>query len=389
MSNTLYDEFQQTLESQGADRALSGLADRLREAGRFHELFDTRLMQARRRLGLPTILTENLDQLEEPLRGQVEQAYLDACREVGQLLLDAGRLGDAWRYWRITGDKAPVAEALERTAIAEDNLDEILEIALQEGVHPEFGFGLVLEHYGTCNAITLFDSQMQSRTRAEQQHIAGLLVRHLHGELLANLRADIEQRESQAPDSDRLSELLTSRDELLANDNYHIDTSHLGAVVRFARLCEDHETLRLAADLTEYGRRLSATYQYQGEEPFADVYPSHRLFFLAQLGEEVDEALDYFRQKAADLSPEEHGGGPAEVYVALLARLRREAEAIEAATKLLPAGTPTSGFAPSLLELARRAGGYDRLMAVSRDRDDVLGYVAGAIEAAELQSDGS
>ena len=44
--------------------------------------------------------------------------------------------------------------------------------------------------------------------------------------------------------------LIESRPELLAGGNYHIDASHLGAVVRFARVLEaiepeDEAVLRL------------------------------------------------------------------------------------------------------------------------------------------------
>ena len=66
---------------------LECLAKELASAGKFHELFDARLMQSRRRLGLPLDRRGSLDELPEPLRTKTEAAYLDACREVGQLLL--------------------------------------------------------------------------------------------------------------------------------------------------------------------------------------------------------------------------------------------------------------------------------------------------------------
>ena len=66
-------------------------------------------------------------------------------------------------------------------------------------------------------------------------------------------------------------------------------------MVRFARLLESPELLKLAHDLTEYGRRLGEEFQFKGEPPFAEPYASHGLFFDAQLGRRVDEALAYFR----------------------------------------------------------------------------------------------
>jgi hypothetical protein len=137
--------------------------------------------------------------------------------------------------------------------------------------------------------------------------------------------------------------------------------------------------LRLAIDLTEYGRRLSSLFQYPGQEPFVDTYPTHALFFRALVGEQVDEALDYFRGRAEALAEGEQGAWPAEVYVALLARLGRIDEAFEAAAQYL-AGARTSGFAPSLLDLAQRSGNYARLLEISRQRGDLLGFTMALAE---------
>ena len=46
----------------------------------------------------------------------------------------------------------------------------------------------------------------------------------------------------------------------------------------------------------------------------------------------------------------------------------------------MPPGVRTSGFAPSLLELSREAGNYDRLMEACRQRGDLVGYTAGLVE---------
>jgi hypothetical protein len=80
------------------------------------------------------------------------------------------------------------------------------------------------------------------------------------------------------------------------------------------------------------------------------------------------------------LSIDEHGTGPVEVYIALLARLGRYAEALEAAVELVPRGVRTSGFAPSMIELASSGGAYGRLLAVCRQRDDAVGYAAALVE---------
>ena len=146
--------------------------------------------------------------------------------------------------------------------------------------------------------------------------------------------------------------------------------------MRFALACDDPQALTNSLDLTEYGRRLSSQYKFPGQEPFADTYPAHALFFQGLLGENVDAALEYFRERACAAAE----AGPAEVLIALLSRAGRNQDAFDAAVELLRPDMRTTGFAPSMLELTRRAGCYDRLMAACRDRDDPLGFAAGLVE---------
>jgi hypothetical protein len=386
MSGAAFDELDSVLKTDGPDAALDRLAGRFREAGDFHGLFDTRLMQARRRLGLPIILTTPLEDLAEPQRGQVEAAYLEACREAGWLLWNAGKFREAWMYLRPLGENASVAEALARIEPNEDNLSSLIEIALQEGVAPAQGYELILRNYGTCNAITTFDAEMGRFNRSQQQLAAALLIRQVHAELLANVRADVARRESAAPEGVDLPTLLEGRDWLFADNGYHIDTSHLSAAVRIARIIEDPAVLQLAWELTEYGRRLSATFQLAGDSPFEDVYPSHGLFFATQLGRQVEGAIAHFRAKAESANVDEEGTAAAEVYVVLLIRLRRYRDALEEHIHLMPAGVRTTGFAPTVLELARLAGGYDRLLSICRERGDLLGFAAGLLSKTEAST---
>ena len=371
-TQTIFDELQ-AVSAPGA--IFERLVDYLRRERQYHELFDARLMQARHAAGLPVIMTASLDELAEPLRTRMEEAYLAACREVGNLLLADERVREAWMYLRPVGDRAAVAEALAAIPRETENYEQIIEVALYEGACPRLGFEYVLAHYGTCNAITLYDGQMHGRPKADRQEVAGLLVRHLHGELLRNVKADIGRHEDAEPTGEWLAELIAARPWLFENDNYHLDTTHLAAVVRFALACDDPDVLRTALDLTEYGRRLSRQYQFAGQEPFADTYPAHGLFFAALLGQNVEQAIDYFRVRARG-----RRGGAAEVLVALLARCGREREAFEAAAELLRPEVRVSGFAPGMLELASRARCYDRLIEACRERDDPIGFAAGLIE---------
>ena len=77
----------------------------------------------------------------------------------------------------------------------------------------------------------------------------------------------------------------------------------------------------------------------------------------------------------------EEGTGPAEIYVALLSRLGRHADAIRAAVELLPPGVRRAAFAPNLLELSRLAGDYAPLMQVCRERGDLVSFTAGLLES--------
>ncbi len=374
-----FDQLQQTLASAGIGPALALLTQQLREKKQYHELFEALKMHARHRIGLPVMYGESGDDLEPGQRTKLEDGLLEACREVGLLLLEAGRIREGWMYLRPTGEKKEAAAILRRIEPDEDNLDELVEVALQEGVDTKLGYQLVLDRFGTCNAITTFESQLHSRSRGEQKDAAALLVKHVHKELMSSVNADIARQEGNAPAEKTLHGLVADREWLFNNGSYHIDTTHLASTVRFARILDDPEYLRLAVDLTEYGRRLSSPFQYQGDEPFADIYPSHGLYLQALLGENVDEALAYFRAKAESLDIADVGPIVVEVYIDLLARLGRFAEAIDATIEMIPPGTRTYGHAPSLLELSRKAGSFDRYIELCKEHDDLLGFATGIV----------
>lgn len=374
-------EIEAAWSAQGVAGALDALSQRLRDQKKYHELFEALKMRVRHRIGLPLLYGDGSDELDESKRQQLEEGLIEACREVGTLLLNRGRIREGWMYLRPVGDKKAASELLAQVEAEEDNLEELIEVCLREGVDVARGFGLVLKHYGTCNAITTFEGEVPRQSRADQQAATALLVRHLHAELLANLRSDIGRQEGKQPAETTLAALVADRPWLFQELTYHVDTTHLSSVVRFARLSEDPAVLRLALDLTEYGRRLHAQFQYPGDEPFTENYPAHGLFFSALLGERVDEALEYFRQRAEASDLQQVGTVPIETYIDLLARVGRPAEAIDASLRLMPAGQSGVGIAPSLLDLAQRSGVYDRVQQHCQQRDDLLGFTAALIRA--------
>ena len=384
---TEFDQLQEALERGGVDAALDQLAEYLRENKKYHELFEALKMKARHELGLPLTYSDAGDELDESTRTKLEDELIAACRDVGTALLREGAIREGWMYLRPVGDRAAAAVELAKIEADESNLDALIEVALHEGVDPKRGYGLVLEHHGTCNAITTYESVVVRQSTAAQQAAAGLLVEHVHSELLATVRADIAQQQGTEPTEATLQELIANRDWLFGEHSYHLDTTHLASTVRYSRLLNDEAQLRLALDLTAYGRRLSSQFQYKGDPPFEDIYPSHALYLGALLGQSVDAAIDYFRERAESLDTREHGGLPVEAYVQLLDRLDRHELAIEALLDFVRKQPDAAPQAVALmLELSQKAGSFDKLADYCRSRGDVLGYATAALCSAAMQA---
>ncbi len=380
---TEFDQLQEALESGGAEAALDRLADYLRDNKKYHELFEALKMKVRFKLGLPLTYSDAGDELDESTRTKLEDGLIVACRDVGTALMREGAVREGWMYLRPVGDRVAAAAELAKVEANEENLEELVEIALHEGVDPKRGYALVLKNHGTCNAITTYESVVARQSKEAQQAAAGLLLEHVHEELVATVRADIAQQQGAEPAETTLKELVADRDWLFGEHSYHLDTTHLASTVRFSRLLEDEAQLRLALDLTQYGRRLSSQFQYKGDQPFEDIYPSHAFYLGALLGEDVEAAIDYFRERAETLDPNEHGGSPVEAYVQLLDRLGRCDEAIAALLSFVQKQPDAASQAiPLMLELSQKSGNFDKLTAYCRDRGDVLGFATASLCAA-------
>ena len=364
------------------EETLAAVAAQLETAEQAHQLFDIRLMQCRDRLGLPLVADDALDTVPEPARTQLEEGYVAACEEVGKLLLAEGKLREAWMYLR-AADRADLVKArLAEIVPKEENIEDLVGVALHEGIDARRGFEMVLGYYGTCNAITTFEQTFSVNTnlrREDQQACAGLLLRQVHADLLANLRSDLEQQDGPPPEGETLAELVAGRDGFFSEFTYHIDVSHLSSVVRFARLIEDAETLRVALDLTAYGRCLHEQFQLQEDVPFANGYADYGRFFAAQLDEQVDEAVDHFREQAEAVDQYTQGTGAVEVYLALLVRLGKDAEAIAEYVRLLSEGSTVGPLVPSLYELSARAGEFSQMTKMAQQRGDVVSFTTGLI----------
>jgi len=375
MSSEIFELLDQAT-GEDAHALLDRLAEQLRQEKNYHQLYQVRLMQARLRVGQP-VAAGMLSEMPEPARSQAERLFLDACREVGGLLAEEGKLQEAWNYLQYVGDKEPLAAAFARLEVDEENLDEVVELALQEGVDPAFGYRLVLEHYGTCNAITAFEGTVVQHSIENQKAAAGMLVQHLYDELLESIRAHITDRREKPEEDATLVDLIAGNDWIFENDNYHVDISHLHSTVRIARLLEDPDQIELAWQLTQYGRRLAKQYQMAGEEPFLEAYADHGRFYAALLRRDADEAIEFFRNKAETVDINQHGTAALETYLILLYRLQHYSDALEEYARLVPPDGRLSPYSPTMFELAEKTGSFDRYLELCRERDDVLSYGGG------------
>lgn len=378
-----FDALDQAHRDGGPDAALDCLLAHLEEHGPPRALLDAMLLKARHDLGLPPILDVGLGDLPEPQRSRYEDRYITAIRHVGSKLLDSGDLIAAWPYFRLLGELAPIQEALEayRPEEADEGLGPTIDIAFNQGAHPRRGFELILEHYGVCSAITAFEHLPAD----EAVRVACIerLIGTLHDQLTMSLRADLSRRGQVVPkEGTPLAQLIAGKPWLFADEAYHIDISHLGAVVRLSPMANDPNALRLALDLTAYGRGLSPRYRDEGDPPFENLYEDHAVYLSALLGEGTDEAVALFRGK---LPPPDPDGSPSEtvpaqVLVRLLERLGRLDEAIAVMSEHL-AGVPESAlFCTPMALLCRRAGRLDQLAAQARRRGDLVPYAAALLQ---------
>lgn len=376
MTATIYEQLDALVQSGDNTQALDQLISHLEQEGRYHELFEALKMRLRARLGLPAAQAESESPLDEATELQLERGLIDACRRVGELFLKQGKIREGWMYMRPVGDRQVAADALAAVEANDENVDALLEVLLHEGVDIARGYALSLERMGTCNSITLFEQALAARPRADQQVAAKLLVQHVHRELFANLKRDVAQRQEVEPTGSTCEELLSQCPELLREGSYHLDTSHLASTVKFARVLDDPECLRLALDITIYGRQLHPQYQYPGEEPFLDLYPASAAFFRALLGQQVDAGIRYFTQKADAVDQQQYGLMAVEVLIDLLSRCGRHEEALKAFAKRIPTDARTMGISPSLLQLSGRLGEYQPMRDICKQRGDLLGYTA-------------
>jgi hypothetical protein len=395
-SPDIFDVLAETAAARGAPAMFEALADSLKARRRWHALFDLRMLESRVALGLPP--SGDIGAIDEKTRERLDERSLAACREVGWPLLDEGHVAAGWMYLRAAAEPAEVSRKLAElaeTPLADEEaaaarLQEIVQIALWEGVDPALGIRLVIASQGTCNSITAYEQAVSRLPAARQRQPAAVLVEHLHRELLQSLAADLEHRglvphETIAATASIVG-LLDAAGGMKDDPSFHIDVSHLQSVLRIARVCTERAVIEKAWELSVYACRLPDEVTYPGEPPFENVGEASRHFYAAQLGRDVDEAIRYFRKAAALARVEDAGTLPADTLVYLLWRLGRPAEALHAALERpadhgMPSVMQAIGMLPSLVELAEAGNAVESLREACRSRGDEITFAATFLES--------
>jgi hypothetical protein len=374
MSEDIFDLIEQATRLGGTESGFDLLTQKLREDKNYPLLFEARVIEQRHKMGLPPLRVDGIDDIPAGQRDAYEDALARAAREAASLFLADGDIPRAWPYFRAVGDREPVQAAIEKLESAED---AVIQIALEERVHPRKGFELLLERYGICRAITYFEQYVDRESR---EQCIMLLVRTLHRELVESLRRAIERRQETAV-SHSVPELIAGRDWLFGDLDYYVDTSHLVSVIRFALDLADIDALRLAIELCEYGKHLSPQFKYRADPPFDDVYVDHAAYLSALAGENVDACVEHFVAKVRASDPSITGTAPAQVLVALFTRLKRYGQAIQISLDYLSNTAGEQLVCPTLPQLCQLAGDYERLKKLARERRDLLSYFAASINS--------
>lgn len=372
----VFNRIQQAHAAGGPEAAFDELINTLRAEKNYDALFDALLLRQRHALGLSLLSSPRISTLDPAMRKRYEEAYVASCREVGHLFLESDDVPNAWRYFRTIGEPEKVREALARIDEG-DNMEELINIAFDQGVDPRRGFEWIVKHFGVCRAITCYE-QFPPGAEGRLDCVA-MLVRDLYRELLDNVRFQIEQREGTAPASARLADLLRGRDWLY-EDSYLIDVSHLAAVARFSIEHEDPEILRMAFELADYGHRLPDAGFYSAGVSVQEHLADCSVYLRALRGEAVETAIAHFRRKTEANATDVGGSGAAPLLVYLLVRTGHVGEALEVSRQYL-ANAPAEDLrlCPSFVQLCQMSGNLDRLLDYARERHDVLTFISGIV----------
>jgi hypothetical protein len=377
-----FERLRGVLERSGEQEAIETLIAEMRAAEDYTNLFYALLLRKRWELGVSPFPTGSSTELPPETHEEYEQAIRQAGREVGQALLQRRQFRQAWAFYQMLEEPEPIRAALEAYTPAEDeDIGQLIEVAWHHRVLPRKGFDWVLERHGVCSAITLVGSTDFREDTALRDYCIGRLVRTVYEQLWERLRADIRERGwGEVTDEVRIATLMQRFPDLTADESYHIDVSHLSSVVQMSLHLPAGEENRLAQELCHYGRRLSPVLQGRHESPFEEGYEDYLAYLEAVGGQNVEQHQARFRAKA-ERAAAEGSTYAAQVYVNLLLRLGRQAEALAAAQQFLLREDERNLICPGVYELARRHGDYTAIAQAAAARGDPVAFLAALLSA--------
>ena len=376
----LFDRVQAALAA-GPIAAVEKLCEELRAAEDFQNLFYALLLKKRVELGVSPFPTGPATDLPPETHEVYEDTIRSAGRLIGSEYLSRGDIPKAWTFYRLIGEPEPIKDALAKYQPGpDDDTYPIVEVAWQHGLLPTKGFDLILDRNGVCSAITMVSSSDLSSNPDLRTYCVQRLIRALHEQLVERIRGDLQARGIDVPASASVSEMIVGREELFADDLYHIDTSHLSSVVQMAMQLPKCPELDLARELCVYGERLSPTLKGDNDPPFDDTYADYKKYLDVIAGVDVEAGLSHFQAKLPAAAAEGYRF-PAEVVVNLLLKVNRLPEALDVAKQYLADGDDRQMSCPGLSELARRAGAFEVLAEAAKAKADPVNYLAGLIAA--------
>lgn len=374
-----FDEIKQLAGPDQVEQTLDRLIETLRSQNDFHQLFEALKMQIRHKLGLPILYTQRPDELDAEQQHQLECGLLDACREVGTLFFEAGKLREGWIYLQPVGDPELNHRLIEAFPVTDDNAEEVIDISLMQLAAPAVGFSLVLSRYGTCNAITSFDSSGHNLDTANKKRLARLLTNHIYRELTHNLTEYLADNQVSVDPDATFLERFQANKKLVRDTGPMTDATHLSSMMRIGRVLDDSESIRKLSEMAEYGCQLAEPFHFPGEPPFENTFRDHFTFYRALCSEnpdspEVKHAVQFFDQKSRSSENDENNPVCDEVFVDLLHRIGLKTKAIEVSLERLSRRSELAGIASPVYEIATRPEHFSILEEHYHAENDLLGY---------------
>ncbi len=381
-----FTSFRELVTTGESHRALENLADFLKNEERFHELFEVRKIQLRAKMDLPIRSSDSRPDLPHAVKVAFEQGLLEICEEIGLLLFGKQRVREAWMYLQAVDDRPKMIELLKSIELNDENADDLIGLAIHEGLDPLQGMSWLLQRMGTCNAITTYDSYYFVFPLAIRRPVAEQLVQHLHHELRTNLVNHIRREQPNVNDAaefsdESITELIETRPWVFTGGMRHIDESHLASVVRIGRIASRPDVVAAASDLCMYGQAMPTDYSAQGDAPFSELYVDSLLFYRALSGQQIEQAKEFFKARADGCQIEEQTAAAVEWYLYLLQQLGERRHAIDETIRLLPGGVPQMNIAASLFELCDALPDWLKAQQCFAENKRLLDYSVAVLEA--------